>query len=78
MQEINAGKYRCNAYDRRGQVITYHLAELVYIPIPHITLNPRMPIHVNANDNIDISCDVEGAQPIIVSWHTDNNRPFPR
>ncbi|KAM7349812.1 terribly reduced optic lobes isoform 24-T24 [Cochliomyia hominivorax] len=77
MQENNAGKYRCNAYDSRGEIITYILAELVYIPIPHITLNPRMPIHVNANDNIDISCDVEGAQPIIVSWHTDNNRPLP-
>ncbi|XP_065366162.1 basement membrane-specific heparan sulfate proteoglycan core protein isoform X5 [Calliphora vicina] len=77
MQETNAGKYRCNAYDNRGSIITYHLAELVYIPIPHITLNPRMPLHVNANDNIDISCDVDGAQPIIVSWHTDNNRPLP-
>ncbi|XP_037811627.1 basement membrane-specific heparan sulfate proteoglycan core protein-like isoform X4 [Lucilia sericata] len=77
MQENNAGIYRCNAYDTRGEIITYHLAELVYIPIPHITLNPRMPLHVNANDNIDISCDTEGAQPIVVSWHTDNNRPLP-
>ncbi|KAI8120669.1 Basement membrane-specific heparan sulfate proteoglycan core protein [Lucilia cuprina] len=77
MQENNAGIYRCNAYDNRGEIITYHLAELVYVPIPHITLNPRMPLHVNANDNIDISCDTEGAQPIVVSWHTDNNRPLP-
>lgn len=76
MQEINAGKYRCTAYDNRGQILAYYLAELVYVPIPHITFNPRMPIRVNANDNIDISCDVDGAEPISVSWHTDNNRPL--
>lgn len=77
MQENNAGKYRCTAYDSRGKILTYHLVELEYLPIPHITFNPRMPIRVNANENIDIACDVDGDQPIIVSWHTDNNRPLP-
>ncbi|XP_075155748.1 terribly reduced optic lobes isoform X13 [Haematobia irritans] len=75
--ENNAGKYRCNALDDRGAIITFHLAELVYIPIPHITLHPQMPMHVNVNSDVTITCNVEGAQPMSVSWHTENNRPLP-
>ncbi|KAL9879193.1 terribly reduced optic lobes isoform 28-T30 [Glossina fuscipes fuscipes] len=73
----NAGKYLCNAYDNHGSVITFHIAELVLVPIPHITLHPRMPIYVTANENVDIYCEVEGEEPIHVSWHAENNRPLP-
>lgn len=78
MMENNAGKYRCNALDSRGTIVTVHTAELVFIPIPHITLHPQMPIRVNVNTDVVITCDAEGAQPIQISWHTDNNRPLPR
>lgn len=78
MTENNAGKYRCIALDSRGTIVTVHLAELVNIPIPHITLHPKMPIHVTVNTDVVITCDAEGAQPITISWHTDNNRPLPR
>lgn len=77
VNEQNAGKYRCNGYDNRGTVITVHVAELVLVPIPRITFHPKIPIHVTANDNVDIYCSVDGEQPIHVSWHSENNRPLP-
>lgn len=77
VNEHNAGKYRCNGYDNRGTVITVHVAELVLVPIPRITFDPKIPIHVTANENVDIYCAVEGEQPIHVSWHSENNRPLP-
>ncbi|XP_061400156.1 basement membrane-specific heparan sulfate proteoglycan core protein-like [Musca vetustissima] len=76
MTENSAGNYRCNALDRRGTLLQYHLWELVYLPVPRITLHPQMPIKVNVNSDVTITCNVEGAQPITVSWHTDNNRPL--
>ncbi|XP_067635534.1 basement membrane-specific heparan sulfate proteoglycan core protein isoform X4 [Eurosta solidaginis] len=76
VEEQNSGQYRCNAFDNRGTVVTFVIAELVLVPIPHITFHPKMPIVVAPNDNIDIYCEVTGEQPIDVSWHTDNNRPL--
>ncbi|XP_053952208.1 basement membrane-specific heparan sulfate proteoglycan core protein isoform X5 [Anastrepha ludens] len=76
VEEQNSGKYRCNALDNRGAVVTFVIAELVLVPIPHITFHPKMPIVVAPNDNIDIYCEVTGEQPIDVAWHTDNNRPL--
>ncbi|XP_073829721.1 terribly reduced optic lobes isoform X13 [Musca autumnalis] len=76
MTENSAGKYRCNALDNRGVVIRFHMWELQYLPVPKITLHPQMPIRVNVNTDVTITCNVEGPQPITVSWHTDNNRPL--
>lgn len=76
VEEDNAGEYRCNMMDNRGSYINTLIAELILVPIPHITINPKIPIVLNTYDNIQISCDVTGEQPIEVSWHTDNNRPL--
>jgi len=76
-QEQNAGKYRCNIVDDRGTLVTYRIEEIVYFPVPQITLHPKMPIMVNENQNADIYCEVNGEQPIQVSWQTVNNRPLP-
>lgn len=77
VNEQNTGLYKCNAFNSNGDIITYHISELVLVPIPQITLHPKMPLRVNENDNIDILCEVKGEQPIHVSWHADNNRPLP-
>lgn len=72
------GSYRCNALDNRGSVVTYVIAELVLVPLPHITIHPEMPITVVPNENVEIYCEVTGEQPIHVAWHADNNRPLPK
>lgn len=71
------GQYRCNAYDQRGNRVTFVIAELTLVPIPHIRFHPEMPINVRANENVEILCEVTGAQPIEVLWYADNNRPLP-
>ncbi|XP_054087671.1 basement membrane-specific heparan sulfate proteoglycan core protein isoform X23 [Zeugodacus cucurbitae] len=76
VEEQNSGKYICNALDNRGTIVAYLIAELILVPIPHITFHPNIPISVTVNDNIDIYCEVTGEQPIEVSWHTDHNRPL--
>uniref|UniRef100_T1PLQ8 Basement membrane-specific heparan sulfate proteoglycan core protein n=1 Tax=Musca domestica TaxID=7370 RepID=T1PLQ8_MUSDO len=76
MTENSAGRYRCNSLDNRGSILRFHLWELRYLPVPRITLHPEMPIRVNVNSDVTITCNVEGPQPIAVSWHTDNNRPL--
>ncbi|XP_055844274.1 basement membrane-specific heparan sulfate proteoglycan core protein isoform X29 [Episyrphus balteatus] len=70
------GQYKCNAYDG-DQIVTFIIAELALLPIPHITLRPKMPLTVKANENVEINCDVTGAQPIHVVWYADNHRPLP-
>lgn len=77
VKEENSGQYRCNALDPRGSVVTFVIAELVLVPIPHITFHPKIPIVVSPTENVEIYCEVTGEQPITVSWHTDNNRPLP-
>lgn len=74
----SGGQYRCNGVDNRGTIVTFIIAELVLVPLPHITFHPKMPLLVQPNDNVDIYCEVSGEQPIVVSWHVDNNRPLPR
>ncbi|XP_055911049.1 basement membrane-specific heparan sulfate proteoglycan core protein isoform X7 [Eupeodes corollae] len=70
------GQYQCNAYEG-NQIVTFIIAELTLLPIPHITLHPKMPLTVKANENVEISCDVTGAKPMNVVWYADNNRPLP-
>lgn len=76
VEEQNSGKYICNAMDNRGSIVSFVIAELILVPIPHITFHPNIPIVVTVNDNIDVYCEVTGEQPIEVSWHTDHNRPL--
>ncbi|XP_037931811.1 basement membrane-specific heparan sulfate proteoglycan core protein [Teleopsis dalmanni] len=77
IEDQNSGKYRCNGFDNRGTIVAFVVAELVLVPLPHITFHPKVPLTVNPNDNVNIYCQVTGEQPIDVAWHTDNNRPLP-
>ncbi|XP_034667216.1 basement membrane-specific heparan sulfate proteoglycan core protein isoform X6 [Drosophila subobscura] len=77
VHEQNLGQYRCNAYDNRDEVVTYVVRELVLLPLPQITFQPKIPLRVDAGENVEIYCEVTNAQPEDVHWATDNNRPLP-
>ncbi|XP_026845949.1 basement membrane-specific heparan sulfate proteoglycan core protein [Drosophila persimilis] len=75
VHEQNLGQYRCNAYDN-NDVVTYVVRELVLLPLPQITFQPKIPLRVDAGENVEIYCEVTNAQPEDVHWATDNNRPL--
>lgn len=76
--EQNLGMYRCNAIDPSGNVVTFVVRELVLLPLPQITFEPRIPLVVDPDSNVEINCRVTDASPDNVRWATDNNRPLPR
>lgn len=75
----DAGVYQC--FEQRpgglGDVLIVE-TEIVVHAIPAITFHPAMPLSVRAGDQVEIYCNVTGAEPIEVRWHAENLRPLPR
>ncbi|XP_032309278.1 basement membrane-specific heparan sulfate proteoglycan core protein isoform X10 [Drosophila ananassae] len=76
VQPENLGQYRCNGLNGYGQIESFVVRELVYLPLPEIVFYPPIPRSVEIGSHLYIDCQVKNAREQDVHWATDNNRPL--
>ncbi|KAH8329979.1 hypothetical protein KR067_012076, partial [Drosophila pandora] len=76
VQPENLGQYRCNGLNGYGQIESFVVRELVYLPLPEIVFYPPIPRSVEIGSHLYVDCQVKNAREQDVYWATDNNRPL--